>query len=185
MKSARVILIILLLVATVLGWRVFSRRSVILRKHPAGIVIHHTATPPAVQGKPIDVASIDSAHARRGFAVTDDDGQTYHIGYHYLVLQDGTVLPGRPEHLRGAHAKGHADTIGIALVGDFERASNRGRSGPLAPTPAQLRALTELTRQLMRKYRLPVSSVQLHRELGQTACPGDGFPQAAFYRALR
>ncbi len=155
-----------------------------LRQHPVGIVIHHTATPPAVNGRPVDVAFIDRLHAQRGFVVTSAAGTEYHIGYHYLILQDGTVQHGRPEHLRGAHTRGHADTLGIALVGNFERRDNRGRSGPLAPPPAQVHALAQLTSRLMVKYRLTSDDVHLHCDLGATACPGDGFPRAAFYQAL-
>ncbi len=146
-----------------------------------GIVIHHTATAPTAGGQPVTAATIDAMHRRRGFHVTDRDGTTYHVGYHYLIQQDGTVLVGRPEHLPGAHTRGYPDMLGIALIGDFHRASNRGRRGPLAPPPAQLAAAERLTAALLRKYRLTTGQLYLHRDLGQTACPGDGFPRRAFY----
>lgn len=165
-------------------WYLLRRHGHRARTFPVGIVIHHTATPPVIHGKPVDAAFIDGLHAKRGFSVTDTDGRVYHIGYHYLIQQDGTICTGRPEHLHGAHTMGHADMLGIALVGNFQRASNRGRCGPLVPPPAQLRALETLTRQLMRKYDLPANCVFLHHDLCPTACPGDGFPRAEFYRAL-
>jgi N-acetyl-anhydromuramyl-L-alanine amidase AmpD len=146
---------------------------------PTGIVIHHTAT-----GTVETIASIDAMHTRRGFAVTDADGTVYHIGYHFLIQQDGTVQTGRPEHLHGAHAHGHPDTLGIALVGNFHAASNRGRQGPLTPPNAQLRAAEALTATLLRKYRLSTRTVYLHRDLVQTQCPGDHFPRARFYQEL-
>jgi N-acetylmuramoyl-L-alanine amidase len=146
-----------------------------------GIVIHHTVTGPTLGGHPVTVATIDAMHQRRGFRVTDRDGATYHIGYHYLVQQDGTVLPGRPERLHGAHARGYPDTLGIALVGDFQRSHNRGRRGPDTPPDAQLRAVERLTVALMRKYHLGPNQVHLHRELGQTQCPGDHFPRRRFF----
>lgn len=188
MKAAHVV-ILLLFVGVISGlWWWFLHRHIVSRAvhgFPTGIVIHHTATPPTVGGKLINVASIDAMHARQGFGIQDDDGQVYHIGYHFLILQDGRILRGRPEHLPGAHTKGHPDMLGIALVGNFQRSSNRGHCGPLTPPRAQLKAAERLTRELMAKYGLPVSNVYLHRDLGQTSCPGDGFPRRKFYTALK
>ena len=188
MKAAGVV--ILLLFAGVISglWWWYLHRHVThgaVHGFPTGIVIHHTATPPEMHGKPVDVATIDAMHARRGFAIRNIDGRVYHIGYHFLIQQDGTVLRGRPEELPGAHAKGHPDMLGIALVGNFQRSSNRGRCGPLAPPRAQLLAAEKLTRELMRKYRLPASGVYLNRDLRRTACPGDGFPRQQFFRAIQ
>ena len=40
------------------------------------------------------------------------------IGYHYLIMRDGTIAMGRPLHNVGAHVKGHnTGTIGISLLG--------------------------------------------------------------------
>ena len=187
MKVAHIV--ILVLFVGVLGgfwWRHahrhVARRAV--RGFPAGIVIHHTATPPVLRGQPVTVATIDAMHAQRGFATRDADGRVYHIGYHFLIQQDGTVLRGRPEHLPGAHTKGYPNMLGIALVGNFQRSSNRGRCGPLTPPRAQLRAAETLARQLMAKYGLTGANVYLHRDLCRTACPGDGFPRQAFHRAI-
>lgn len=187
-RLARFLIILGILVASGITSRLALREiSSLLRRHgqgPVGIVIHHTATPPTLNGVPVTVATIDAMHARRGFAVTDTDGKIYHIGYHYLILQDGTVLPGRPEHLPGAHTRGYPDTLGIALVGDFQWSSNLGRHGPLTPPPAQLRAAEALTVTLLRKYHLTPATVHLHRDLALTLCPGDGFPRASFMRDI-
>ena len=40
------------------------------------------------------------------------------IGYHYVILEDGTIENGRPEYWVGSHAKGYNDTIGICLIGE-------------------------------------------------------------------
>ena len=63
----------------------------------------------------------DSPHNR------GDNAETIHrwhlangwdgIGYHYVILEDGTVENGRPEYWKGAHAKGHNKAIGICLIG--------------------------------------------------------------------
>lgn len=40
------------------------------------------------------------------------------IGYHDVILRDGSVEPGRPIHIAGAHARGHNSTsIAVCLVG--------------------------------------------------------------------
>ena len=154
------------------------------QRFPAGIVIHHTLTAPVVNGRKVDIAFIDAMHKRKGFGITDDDGTVYHIGYHYLIQQDGTIQRGRPEHLRGAHARGHNNTLGIVLVGNFNSWQNFGQLGPNSPTSQQLAAAERLTRSLMVKYSLTPDDVYLHRELVITHCPGNNFPRTAFIRAL-
>jgi len=47
-----------------------------------------------------------------------------------------------------------------------------------------MRALERLTKELMRQYDLTAKDVYLHRDLRQTACPGDRFPREAFYREI-
>lgn len=51
-------------------------------------------------------------------------GQIYHIGYHYIILPDGTLESGRPEKCKGAHAVGYNDYLGICLIGDFSPGDN-------------------------------------------------------------
>jgi len=70
------------------------------------VVIHCSDSP---QGRGDNAKTIHLWHKERGF-----DG----IGYHYVILEDGTVQNGRPEYWEGAHVKGHnKDTIGICLIG--------------------------------------------------------------------
>lgn len=68
-------------------------------------VIHCSDSP---QGRGDNAETIHKWHKERGF-----DG----IGYHYVILEDGTIENGRPEYWEGAHAKGHNDAIGICLIG--------------------------------------------------------------------
>ena len=186
----RLIIAALLLVLLIAGgvWLFVSSRHHAARRRqgfPRGIVIHHTATPPMAGGKLVDVAFIDYMHALRGFHISDPrTDRVYHIGYHFLILQDGTIQTGRPEYLPGSHAKGYSQMLGIALVGNFQHDSNNGRCGPLTPPRAQLQAAIRLTRQLDAKYHLGPADVYLHRDLRRTACPGDGFPRALFYQAI-
>ena len=75
-------------------------------------VIHCSDSP---HGRGDDAATIHKWHKERGF-----DG----VGYHYVILEDGTVQSGRPEFWSGAHAKGYNSALGICLIGerDFEMA---------------------------------------------------------------
>lgn len=144
---------------------------------PNGIIIHHSAIPPRPDGRPIDAALIDEIHRERGFS-SFYWGRFYHIGYHYLILPDGTVQQGRPEHCKGAHAQGYNSYIGICLVGNFSSRDNpNGERGLTAPTTAQIRALNGLIHSLRQKYELPAQNVLRHNEVSaSTECPGDRFP---------
>lgn len=126
------------------------------------------------------VSLIDRFHERRGF-VRRCGSRVYHIGYHYLVLRDGRIEPGRPESCEGAHAGNRSDNLtflGIALVGNFDSQSNPGgRFGSPLPTDAQVRSVIHLVAALARKYRFGPESVLGHYERRTgTACPGDRFP---------
>lgn len=152
---------------------------------PAGIVIHHSAIRLTGQ-EPADAKLIDEIHRRRGYR-TFYWGRFYHIGYHYVILPDGTVQQGRPEHCQGAHAPGYNSYIGICLIGDFSTADNpNGERGLTIPTEAQMRALTELCRNLRQKYDVPMTAVVGHSNVNpNTECPGDRFPIEAFLKTLQ
>lgn len=84
------------------------------------IVIHCSDTP---NGRPHNAADIDRWHKERGW-----DG----IGYHHVILLDGTVEPGRPLNTPGAHAYGYnRESIGICLIGrdEFTEAQMRSLEG--------------------------------------------------------
>lgn len=151
---------------------------------PAGIVIHHTASGAHVDGKRVDATLISQWHQLKGFGA-EYRGKQYHIGYHYVILPDGTLERGRPDWMLGAHARGYNDYLGICLVGNFDSAANpRGAQQPARPTQAQLDALVGLLRDLMTRYRLKPSDIYGHSEVGSTACPGDRFPMDEVLRRL-
>lgn len=157
----------------------------LLAPRPPGIILHHSASPATEGGRQVDAALIDRWHARRGWGMQGPGGEIHHIGYHYVILADGTVEPGRPEWMTGAHCRGHNDHIGICVVGNFSSSANpHGAAGPKRPTPAQLEALHHLLCDLCIKYHLQPGAVRRHRDLGATACPGDRFPYAAVIRRL-
>jgi N-acetyl-anhydromuramyl-L-alanine amidase AmpD len=144
---------------------------------PTGIVIHHSDTPGIVHGHYVGAAFIDRTHQRRGFGIRYR-GKVYHIGYHYVIREDGVIEPGRPEHCMGAHSKTHNDYLGICLVGDFSSRHNRYFWRPSRPTPAQLHSLVWLCERLMAKYDIPPDQVVRHSDVRETECPGDRFPFA-------
>lgn len=152
---------------------------------PQGIIIHHSARTYTPGGVLMDIRIINSEHHRRGFGV-NYWGRTYYVGYHYVILPDGRVQTGRPEHCRGAHAVGFNNYIGICLIGDFSSKDNPGGEQELEePTPAQQAALLELSRRLRAKYHIPLNRVRGHFDVNpQTECPGNRFPMTDFLTQL-
>jgi len=137
------------------------------------IIIHHTASPFG------DKRAIDYWHRRRGFRK---------VGYHYVILNGyrtpydytrgrycetnvGRVEKGRLNSEVGAHCRGYnRDSIGIALVGNFEWQT---------PTSRQWTALIGLCATICRAYGLdPEEAIGLHRQYAATRCPGKNFPGA-------
>ena len=74
------------------------------------IVIHCSAVRPGQQSSAKDIAGW---HRDRGF----QNG----IGYHYVVRRDGSIEPGRPLEMIGAHVVGHnRHSIGICYEGGLD-----------------------------------------------------------------
>ncbi len=118
------------------------------------IIIHCTATKPLAH---INVNDVRRWHRERGFS---------DIGYHYLILVDGTVEAGRPLSAIGAHCKGHnAHSIGICYVGGL---NDKGKSADTR-TPAQREAMRSLLISL--KHRFPNAIIHGHRDFASKACP--------------
>lgn len=118
------------------------------------IIIHCTATP---EGRNITVKEVRQWHLARGF----ND-----IGYHYVILLDGTVQTGRPVSRIGAHVKGqNTGSIGIAYVGGIDR------SGAAKDTlnPAQETAMVNLINDL--RERFGHLTLHGHNEFDNKACP--------------
>jgi hypothetical protein len=131
------------------------------------IVIHHSASPTEVRrsGKivPVDAAIIREWHKTEGWS---------DIGYHFVIMPDGSCEDGRPLNRPGAHCNlGHRNSIGIGvcLVGNFSKTE---------VPDAQLSGLVNKVVQLLTAYKLGVEDVELHRDAprGATECPGRYFP---------
>lgn len=127
----------------------FSSLSV--RSKTKRIIIHNA------DAKKCSAQDIHRWHKERGWSG---------MGYHFLVRKDGTIERGRPENTIGAHASGHnSDSIGIC----FEGAFMKERMGQ-----TQINAGRELISYLKGKYG--IATVQRHKDVNPTNCPGDNFP---------
>ncbi len=147
----------------------------VLRPRAPGVIIHHSATAARAGGRQVNAAVIDEAHSRRGWEIRDSHN-TYHIGYHFVILPDGTIERGRPEWMPGAHARGNNQYLGVCLVGNFSSVANpSGAQQPARPTTAQLTALNTVLKQLMDRHSFSPADVHAHSEFGATECPGDRF----------
>jgi N-acetylmuramoyl-L-alanine amidase len=131
------------------------------------IVIHCAATPSGKSIGPNPAASIDAWHQARGFHRDPSFVRSFnvslpHIGYHFVIDLNGTVITGRHLDEIGAHAyQFNAHSIGICLVGGAEREARY--------TSEQWEALARLVIELTAKLNIPLR--QPHRMYKATS-PG-------------
>jgi N-acetyl-anhydromuramyl-L-alanine amidase AmpD len=120
------------------------------------IIIHCSAVRP---DQTSSAAQIDTWHRQRGFHLG--------IGYHYVIRRDGSIEPGRPEWLTGAHCQNHnAHSIGICYEGGLDI---RGRPDDTR-TEAQKVAMRRLLEELHGRY--PKALIVGHHDLNpQKPCP--------------
>ena len=118
------------------------------------IIVHCSATR---EGRNFTASDINRWHKERGFA---------QIGYHYVVLLDGTIQKGRPENISGAHCVNHnSRSIGICYIGGLDK-QNKAKD---TRTPAQKLALLYLLTELRAKY--PKATIHGHNEFAAKDCP--------------
>ena len=131
-----------------------------------GICVHHTASP----RETTTMDMIRAWHKTAGYA---------DVGYHYVIMGDGTLKVGRPVDRQGAGALGYnRGVLHICVAGNFENE---------APTNAQIHALQQLLAILCKRYGLSESAIIGHRDVNKitpfvkvagrwvstaTACPG-------------
>jgi N-acetylmuramoyl-L-alanine amidase len=121
------------------------------------LVVHCSATP---EGKHFTAADIDRWHKAQGWRM---------IGYHFVILLDGTIQIGRPIEQVGSHVAGHnAKSIGICLIGGMDAANKKPKDTYNAK---QLEALHALLHDL--KAQFPSAEVLGHRDFPgvNKACP--------------
>lgn len=121
------------------------------RKKTERIILHHAAA------KNCSVEDIHRWHLNNGWSG---------MGYHFLVRKDGSIYRGRPEDKVGAHAGGsNYNSIGICFEGNYMEEDM---------PEIQKEAGKELVSYLKNKYG--ITTVQAHRDVCETSCPGDKFP---------
>lgn len=118
------------------------------------IIVHCTATR---EGAPVSLDTVRRWHLERGWS---------DIGYHYLILLDGTIERGRPEEKQGAHVRGHnKDSIGVSYVGGVDR----NLDAKDTRTQDQKDSLHNLLSNLMSSYE--DATLHGHNEFSNKACP--------------
>ena len=113
------------------------------------IIVHCSAVRPDQQSS---AAQIDTWHRERGWKLG--------IGYHYVVRRDGTIEPGRPEWLVGAHCLNHnRHSIGVCYEGGLDIRCK--------PADTRTEAQKEAMRQLLEKLhgRYPRALIVGHHNL--------------------
>lgn len=121
------------------------------RKTTERIILHHAAATNC------SAEDIHRWHLNNGWAGA---------GYHFLVRKNGKVYRLRDEEKVGAHAYGsNYNSIGICFEGNYMEED----------MPAeQIKAGQELVAYLKNKYN--ITTVQKHKDVCATSCPGDKFP---------
>ena len=131
------------------------------RTRTDSIVFHHSLADQS------NAETIDKWHRAKGWGC---------IGYHYVVLRDGTIEHGRDVHLVGAHALGRNRTsLGICLEGDFRI---------YEPSYAQVVSASKLYHDACRLYQKSLR-IGYHRyKWLWNACPGPMLDRADFSEVL-
>lgn len=121
------------------------------RKATQRIILHHA------DAKNCSAEDIHRWHLNNGWSGA---------GYHFLVRKDGKVYRLRPEEKVGAHAYGaNYNSLGICFEGIYMEEDM---------PEAQKEAGQELVAYLKNKYN--ITTVQAHRDVCATSCPGNKFP---------
>ncbi len=121
------------------------------RKSTERIILHHA------DAKNCSAEDIHRWHLNNGWSGA---------GYHFLVRKDGKIYRLRPEDKVGAHAYGsNYNSLGICFEGNYMEEDM---------PEVQIRAGKELVTYLKNKYG--ISTVQRHKDVCATSCPGDKFP---------
>lgn len=126
-------------------------KNLTARSKTVRVILHHSAGPKA------SAEDIHRWHLANGWSGA---------GYHFLVRKDGSVYRLRPEWAVGAHATGsNSDSIGICFEGNFMTETM---------PEEQKQAGEELVDWVKEKYGF--ETVQAHRDVQATGCPGTNFP---------
>lgn len=125
--------------------------SMSTRKVTERIILHHA------DASKCTVEDIDRWHKNNGWCK---------IGYHFFIDKAGNIYRGREEDKVGAHAYGaNYNSIGICFEGNYMEEDM---------SEVQKEAGKELVSYLKGKYG--ITTVQRHKDVCATSCPGNKFP---------
>lgn len=132
------------------------------------IIVHCTDTRPEWGDKMTPARVVDEI--RRWHTDPPPKGRGWKdIGYHYVILRDGTVMAGRPLSEVGAHVQGHnTGTIGISLLGGHGGSAKDKFEDHF--TTQQRAALLKLIDGLETQYPT-IKKVSGHNQYAAKACP--------------
>ena len=135
------------------------------------LIVHCTATP---EGEDYSIDTIDRSHKVRKFSyyIDPDTKQKRYIGYHYIILRDGTIVRCRPENVRGCHTSNHNyDSIGVCYIGGCppKTVKDWHQQGKDTRTEEQKASLRTLLKELGARY--PKAEIYGHRDFAAKACP--------------
>lgn len=123
------------------------------------LIVHHSAT----SDPSLTIEDLHRMHLAEGYTC---------VGYHAVILPDGTIQYGRPIDSQGAQAYEYNNcSLGVCLIGYFHPPANQ------KPTVAQLKSLVSLLKNWKNKLPGPVKIIG-HGDVCATACPGDLFTNA-------
>lgn len=113
------------------------------------ITIHCSATRPDQE---CNAAIIDEWHKARGWSG---------IGYHYVILRDGTLERGRDVKFMGAHVLGHNEgNIGICMVGGLDKDGKAANTF----TDMQFRTMRSIVMAMQDAYGVEDQNIKGHRD---------------------
>ncbi len=125
-------------------------------KNVQKIIVHCSATREGDDSVNADV--IDKWHKNKGWKG---------IGYHFVVLLDGTIETGRKINQCGAHTRGYnCKSWGVCYIGGVEK---DGKTPKDTRTKEQKEALEYLLYFL--KLLQPNATIHSHRDFANKACP--------------
>ena len=118
------------------------------------IIIHCSATK---EGLNFNANDIDRWHKQRGFK---------RIGYHFVILNDGTIQQGRELASIGAHCTNHnAHSIGICYIGGLDKNGKPKDTRTVQQKASMYDLLVKL------KKQFPKATIHGHNEFANKACP--------------
>lgn len=152
---------------------------------PNKIIVHHfggTEANPLADSSKATAQEVDSWHKARwpGFTSQEfrnDNGELYHVGYHFVIERNGKIVQCRGYKEEGAHCIGqNKSSIGVALAGNFDLTR---------PTAAQEKSFVKLYRQIKAAYPdISAEDIYPHRKYANKTCYGRNLDDDHFSRLV-